>query len=91
MSEKSVVKRGPRCGFSLIEIQDENGQAIGWEIRGEGGRLIEKCPSLAAAFVSFQAMVDKVNNGLLLPGGGDAQKQEDPVEPSEPTEVDVPK
>jgi hypothetical protein len=87
VSEKSVVRRGPICGFSIIEIQDENGVALRWEVRGAGKKLIKSCGSLAAALLIFQAMVDKVNNGLLLPGGADVQKQEDPADSSEPDDI----
>lgn len=90
MSENVVLAAGPRCGFAVIEIQDENGKAIRWEVIGAGGRVIKNCLSLDAALSFFDRLVDEVNNGLR-PNGGGAQVQEEPVEPSEPEETDAPR
>ena len=90
MSENVVLEAGPRCGFAVIEIQDENGKTLRWEVIGAGGGVIGTSLSLTAALKLFEKLVDEVNNGLR-PNGGGAQVQEEPVEPSEPEETDAPR
>ena len=91
MRENVVLRAGPCCGFAVIEIQDKDGSAIRWDVIGAGGGVIGSCLSLPAALKLFDKLVDEVNNKLRPNGGGAAQAQEYPVEPSEPEETDAPR
>jgi hypothetical protein len=91
MRENVVLRAGPCCGLAVIEIQDKDGNAIRWDVIGAGGITIMSCLSLDAAIQLFEDLVVEVNNGLRRNGGGAAQEQEDPVEPTDSEEPDVPR